>query len=116
EFQFNTELEPLELIDKVKKIKPAKFGKSASKKAQPEAYKLIYDEVLRYSNIDPSQAVMPELKVNPNMPAKALGLYNNKTNQVVVSQDFYDAIKSGKMAIEQFNTIAHELRHAVQFD
>ncbi|MFM6253697.1 MAG: hypothetical protein ACKPEQ_31900, partial [Dolichospermum sp.] len=106
----------LELIDKVKKIKPAKFGKSASKKAQPEAYKLIYDEVLKYSNIDPSQAVMPELKVNPNMPARALGLYKDKTNQVVVSQDFYDAIKSGKMAIEQFNTIAHELRHAVQFD
>ncbi|MFM6394584.1 MAG: hypothetical protein ACKPFH_19325, partial [Dolichospermum sp.] len=116
EFQFTTELEPLELIDKVKKIKPAKFGKSANKKAQPEAYKLIYDEVLKYSNIDPSQAVMPELKANPNMPARALGLYKDKTNQVVVSQDFYDAIKSGKMAIEQFNTIAHELRHAVQFD
>ncbi|MFM6075411.1 MAG: hypothetical protein ACKPB9_28105, partial [Dolichospermum sp.] len=116
EFQFNTELEPLELIDKVKKIKPAKFGKSASKKAQPEAYKLIYDEVLRYSNIDPSQAVMPELKANPNMPARVRGLYDYKTNQVVVSQDFYDVIKSGKMAIELFNTIAHELRHAVQFD
>ncbi|MFM6081267.1 MAG: hypothetical protein ACKPCI_22615, partial [Dolichospermum sp.] len=59
---------------------------------------------------------MPELKVNPNMPARALGLYKDKTNQVQVSQDFYDAIKSGKMSIEQFNTIAHELRHAVQFD
>ncbi|MFM5941591.1 MAG: hypothetical protein ACKOQ2_23380, partial [Dolichospermum sp.] len=116
EFQFTTELEPLELIDKVKKIKPAKFGKSASKKAQPEAYKLIYDEVLRYSNIDPSQAVMPELKVNPNMPARVRGLYDYKTNQVVVSQDFYDVIKSGKMAIDQFDTITHELRHAVQFD
>ncbi|MFM6723673.1 MAG: hypothetical protein ACKPJF_04325, partial [Dolichospermum sp.] len=116
EFQFTTELEPLELIDKVKKIKPAKFGKSASKKAQPEAYKLIYDEVLRYSNIDPSQAVMPELKVNPNMPARALGLYNNKTNQVQVSQAVYDALESGKIAIDQFDTIAHELRHAVQFD
>ncbi|MFM8006715.1 MAG: tape measure protein, partial [Dolichospermum sp.] len=50
------------------------------------------------------------------MPARALGLYNNKTNQVEVSQDFYDVIKSGKMTIDQFNTIAHELRHAVQFD
>ncbi|MFM6078116.1 MAG: hypothetical protein ACKPCI_06275, partial [Dolichospermum sp.] len=116
EFQFNTELEPLELIDKVKKIKPAKFGKSASKKAQPEAYKLIYDEVLKYSNIDPSQAIMPELKINPNMPARTMGLYNSDVNQIQISQAVYDALESGKIAIDQFDTIAHELRHAVQFD
>ncbi|MFM6918896.1 MAG: hypothetical protein ACKPKT_15250, partial [Dolichospermum sp.] len=136
ELQLNTELESLKLIDKVKKLsrarldksanktaqpdksanKTAQPDKSANKKAQPEAYKLIYDEVLKYSNIDPSQAVMPELKANPNMPARALGLYKDKTNQVVVSQDFYDVIKSGKMAIDQFDTITHELRHAVQFD
>ncbi|MFM5940674.1 MAG: hypothetical protein ACKOQR_20855, partial [Dolichospermum sp.] len=134
--QFNTELESLGLIDKVKKLsrarldksanktaqpdksanKTAQPDKSANKTAQPEAYKLIYDEVLKYSNIDPSQAVMPELKVKPNMPAMVLGLYNYKTNQVKVSQAVYDAIESGKMDIEQFSAIAHELRHAVQFD
>ncbi|MFM6603949.1 MAG: hypothetical protein ACKPH3_07705, partial [Dolichospermum sp.] len=126
ELQFNTELGSPELIDKVKKLsrarldksanKTAQPDKSANKTAQPEAYKLIYNEVLKYSNIDPSQAIMPELKINPNMPARVRGLYDYKTNQVVVSQDFYDVIKSGKMAIDQFDTITHELRHAVQFD
>ncbi|MFM6321330.1 MAG: hypothetical protein ACKPHE_03750, partial [Microcystis panniformis] len=136
ELQFNTELGSPELIDKVKKLSRARLDKSANKTAQPdksadktaqpdksadktaqpEAYKLIYNEVLKYSNIDPSQAVMPELKVKPNMPAMVLGLYNYKTNQVKVSQAVYDAIESGKMDIEQFSAIAHELRHAVQFD
>ncbi|MFM6668878.1 MAG: hypothetical protein ACKPJO_01870, partial [Dolichospermum sp.] len=146
ELQLNTELESLKLIDKVKKLsrarldksanktaqpdksankkaqpdksanKTAQLDKSANKTAQPEAYKLIYNEVLKYSNIDPSQAIMPELKVKPNMPAMVLGLYNYKTNQVKVSQAVYDAIESGKMDIEQFSAIAHELRHAVQFD
>ncbi|MFM6012624.1 MAG: hypothetical protein ACKO99_18565, partial [Dolichospermum sp.] len=109
ELQLNTELESLGLIDKVKKLSRARLDKSANKTAQPdksadktaqpEAYKLIYNEVLKYSNIDPSQAIMPELKANPNMPAKALGLYNRKANQVQVSQAVYDAIKSGKMAL-----------------
>jgi tape measure domain-containing protein len=71
----------------------------------------ILSEVAKASGVDVS--AMPEMRIS-NLKEGVKASYSVEDNKVNVSKDLYARAAANKLTVDEFNTLIHELRHAVQ--
>jgi tape measure domain-containing protein len=113
---FGKLISPIENIDFVDLTKTVR-KKSKVKVANntPEVYRQIAQEVGNASGVAIDAATLPKLSANANLPKSSFAQYVPGENEVQVPPEVYEAIKKGELNSKQFETLVHELRHAVQF-
>ena len=58
---------------------------------------------------------IPEIKVNPELLEGVAGAFNRKQNAIKISPDLFSKLNTESLDREIVEFIAHELRHAIQF-
>lgn len=97
---------------------------AAASKALPTGYKLGSDmeSTIRktlggFLSADVVAKVkIPEIKLGDDiLPENSLGGYAAAKNELYLRKESFDQVKNGVVSEQTFNTLAHELAHAVQF-
>ncbi|WP_414755551.1 tape measure protein [Anabaena sp. CCY 9910] len=89
----------------------AKRIQEESKRAT-ENFQKIFAEVARLSGIDPQSVKAPSVAFL-DMPGAA-GNYDSRRNRVALSKKTGKRLAAGNPTLDDIDTIAHEIRHAVQ--
>lgn len=79
-------------------------------------YQKIFEELAKRSGIDSAKVAesMPQLKFG-GLPTGVAGRYNPAGNAVQLTEDFRKKLANFQLSKDDFDTIAHEIRHAFQF-
>jgi tape measure domain-containing protein len=79
-------------------------------------YQKIFEELAKRSGLDSAKVAdsMPQLKFG-GLPTGVAGRYNPTGNVVQLTGDFRKKLANFQLSKDDFDTIAHEIRHAFQF-
>ncbi len=78
-------------------------------------YEQVVAEVAKRSNLAmPSQEMIPRLVANDKLPKNAQASYRAGLNEIHVRPETIEGIAKGDLGDDEFETLIHELRHAMQ--
>lgn len=89
--------------------------RSPSRTSGIELVDRIAEETFAASGISPSEASIPKVRIDSSGKIDKAA-YDAKKNEIIVTKKFAETLISGTAALEDMQTVIHELRHAVQFD
>ncbi|ALF52248.1 hypothetical protein ACX27_04290 [Nostoc piscinale CENA21] len=86
-----------------------------SRRDLPNVYRQIVEQVAKLSNVKISESNIPSLGTDARVPVGGAA-YDKTSNKVLLDKAAYEQISKGVVDKQLVENVAHELRHALQFE